>query len=64
MSASGKDNDKMTLQMRNIMRTTENLIKNNKKARYALYAVLFLAVTYSAFGLGTRFGEFAYVITH
>ena len=59
-----RESIKMTMQIRNTMRKTEDLIRNNRKVRYAAYAVLFLATAYACFGLGERFGAFAYVITH
>ncbi|MBR5425493.1 MAG: hypothetical protein IK106_03120 [Clostridiales bacterium] len=54
----------MTNQIRNTMRKTEDLVRNNRKVRYAAYAVLFLATAFASYGLGERFGQFVYVITH
>ena len=54
----------MTIQINNMMKRTEDLIRNNRKVRYAAYVVLFLATAYACFGLGERFGQFTYMITH
>ncbi len=54
----------MTMQIRKTMKSAEDLIRNNRKVRYAAYALLFMATCYACFGLGERFGAFAYVLTH
>lgn len=54
----------MTMQIRNTAKRAEDLIRNNRKVRYAAYALLFMATAYASFGLGERFGSFAYVLTH
>lgn len=54
----------MTMQIRNTMKSAEDLIRNNRKVRYAAYALLFMATAYACFGLGERFGAFAYILTH
>ena len=59
-----RGNTAMTIQLRNIMESAEDLIRNNRKVRYAAYAILFLATAYACFGLGEKFGAFAYVLTH
>lgn len=59
-----RGNTAMTIQLRNTMRKTEDLIRNNRKVRYAAYAVLFLATACASYGLGERFGRFIFVLTH
>ena len=59
-----RENKAMTIQLNNVMKRTEDLIRNTRKVRYAAYAVLFLATAYACFGLGERFGAFAYVLSH
>ena len=54
----------MTMQIRNTAKRAEDLIRNNRKVRYAAYALLFMATAYASFGLGERFGALAYVLTH
>ena len=54
----------MTIQFRNTMRKAENLIRNNRKVRYAAYALLSMATICACFGFGERFGQFLYVLTH
>lgn len=54
----------MTMQIRKTMKSAEGLIRNNRKVRYAAYALLFMATAYASFGLGERFGAFTYILTH
>ena len=54
----------MTMQLRKTMKRTEDLIRNNRKVRYAAYVLLFVATAYASFGLGERFGAFTYILTH
>lgn len=54
----------MTIQIRKTMKSAEDLIRNNRKVRYAAYALLFMATAYASFGLGERFGAFTYILTH
>ena len=54
----------MTIQLSKTMKRAEDLIRNDRRARYAAYAVLILATAYACFDLGERFGAFAYILTH
>ena len=54
----------METNMKSIIRKTEDLIRNNRKVRYTVYAVLIVATVFASYGLGERFGHFAYMITH
>lgn len=54
----------MAIQLSTFMRNAKDLIRNNKKVRYALYAILILATLSACFGLGERFGRFLYILTH
>ena len=54
----------MTIQIRKMMKSAEDLIRNNRKVRYTAYALLFMATAYASFGLGERFGAFTYILTH
>ena len=51
----------MTIQIRKMMKSAEDLIRNNRKVRYAAYALLFMATAYASFGLGERFGAFIFL---
>lgn len=48
----------------NMTAKISNLWENNRKFRFACYALLVIGLAVAGFGLGTRLGEYAYVITH
>ena len=54
----------MNMQISKTIKSAEDLIRNNRKVRYLAYALLIMATAYASFGLGERFGAFAYVLTH
>ncbi|MBO4688000.1 MAG: hypothetical protein IK020_06010 [Clostridiales bacterium] len=54
----------MESKLRDLIRRTDDLLENNKKARYAAYAIVILALATAVFGLGERLGAFAFLITH
>jgi len=52
------------MRLKDILKKADDLIQNNKKARYAAYAIIIVAACTAAFGLGERLGAFAFLITH
>ena len=59
-----KGNRVMGTRLKDVLKRVDDLIRNNKKARIAAYAVILIALCTAAFGLGERLGAFAFLITH
>ena len=54
----------MEAKLRDMIRRMDDLLEHNKKARYAAYAIVIVALATAVFGLGEKLGAFAFLITH